>query len=316
MRLRAIEFMERCSNILLSRCVLVCRQGRSAQSGELKELQLRDSLTHAQRAAVFIMRGNGIEIVHNQIRGLPRGALANIGVLTRDNIDAFQQALSMLLRGPSAFANFPAIGIMLFSGSRVVIRENLLSAQVGIIGFLLINARIQPERHRLAGGHAVSARAAREGRGQFRARIVRGTGAGRRVVDLDVTSNEFLGLHGVIFMSAAELVVALVLLLVAALGASGLGGTAGLAALVSATKAGGSMLAGLSAVSLVMFTKFHRNVFLSLMRGIYKTDSVVSMDMSVIDNTFEVCSVAAIELGDGRIRRSSRSCAIACRCVT
>jgi hypothetical protein len=40
-------------------------------------------------------------------------------------------------------------------------------------------------------------------------------------------------------------------------------------------------------------------VFLSLIRGIYKTDSVVSMDFSVMDNTFEVCSTAAIELGDG-----------------
>ncbi len=289
---RAIEFGERCSNVLVSRCVLIAGKGVASQTAELRELQVRESLIHAQRAAVFILRGNGIEIVHNQIRGMPRFPLPGIGSLDRGTMDAFQQAVSNLLRAPSTFANFPAIGVMLFSGNRVVITQNLISAQLAVGGFLLINTRIQNNDIVSLIGVLLVLSLRVKVEDNFLLALFAGVLQGGLSLDLDVTSNEMLGLFGVVFLSPVEMLLAIVILLLLALGASA-------ATIAAAVAALANILEGFTAISVVLMTRIHRNVFLTFSRGIMKSNRVLSADMSIVDNSFALCRTAAIQLGTG-----------------
>src|SRR5262249_52757929 len=42
-----------------------------------------------------------------------------------------------------------------------------------------------------------------------------------------------------------------------------------------------------------------RNDFITFFRGIFKSDSVLSADVAIVDNSFMLCSNTAIELGGG-----------------
>ena len=69
---------------------------------------------------------------------------------------------------------------------------------------------------------------------------------------------------------------------------------------VNDTVATGTNLAGnLQAFGLALINKVHRNLFFTFSRGIYKTDPVISADISIVDNSFSLCSLAGIELGGG-----------------
>ena len=64
--------------------------------------------------------------------------------------------------------------------------------------------------------------------------------------------------------------------------------------------ANGTSLAGnLRAFGLALINKVHRNLFFTFSRGIYKTDPVISADISIVDNSFSLCALAGIELGGG-----------------
>jgi hypothetical protein len=296
---RAVDFTENCSYCVIARCAIVAGKAVSAMQGELRELLMRDNIILAQRMAVVMTRGHGIEITHNQIRGLPRGVLPGVLTLTRDNMDAFQQALSAQLRAPSTLANLPAIGVFIFSGQRVVITQNLISAHLAVGGFLFINLRVMHnDIVSLIGVLQILALRVKI-EDNFMLALFAGVLQAGVSFDLDVTSNEMLGLNGVVFMTLRELVTTLAPLLIAALGAGGLGGAGGFGSMLGAISTGGALAAGLSAIGLVLFTKIHRNVFLSLTRGVYKTDATISADMSIVDNTFSICRLAAIELGGG-----------------
>src|SRR5207247_941649 len=82
------------------------------------------------------------------------------------------------------------------------------------------------------------------------------------------------------------------------LGAAGLASSGPRA--VNNTATVGTDLAGrLRAFGLMLINKVHRNVFFTFSRGVYKTDRVVSADVSIVDNSFSLCSQAGIELGGG-----------------
>ena len=96
-------------------------------------------------------------------------------------------------------------------------------------------------------------------------------------------------------MSLAELESSVGRLLGTAIGSAGL-----TADTVNETVATGTQLAGnLRAFGLAVINKVHRNLFFTFSRGIYKTDRVMSADISIVDNSFSLCSLAGIELGGG-----------------
>src|SRR5262249_9965301 len=115
---------------------------------------------------------------------------------------------------------------------------------------------------------------------------------------VDCTSNEWLGLNGLIWMSLTELLRAFAAIFAGALKAVGFTGAG--ADTISKIFATGAGLAGEPVGFGLLFTaKIHRNSFITFTRGIFKTDAILSADMSIIDNSFMLCSNTAIELGGG-----------------
>lgn len=295
---RAIDLAEDCSRCEIARNALLAAKAVTSTNGQVRELQVRDNQILALQVSILINQGQGVEILHNQMRGLPQEAFTTDINLSRDTIDAFQVLVSNAFRTAPALSNFQAAGVLILTGNRVVIFQNLITAQVAVLGFLFLNARIhQNDIVSLIGALIVYGI-----RVKVEDNFVLGLFAGLIhagiIVDLDCAANEWLGLHGIIWMSLAELAQVFGPLLGGAMTSTGL--TASGPLTVNNTVAAGTNLAGnLRAFGLALINKVHRNVFFTFSRGIYKTDRFVSADVSIVDNSFSFCSLAGIELGGG-----------------
>lgn len=295
---RAVDFAGDCSNCEIARSALLAAKAVTSTNGQVRELMIHDNQILALQVSILLNQAQGVEILHNQMRGLSREAFPTDVNLSRDTIDTFQVRVSNAFRVAPSFANFQAAGVLIFTGNRVVIFQNLITAQVAILGFLFVNARIhQNDIVSLIGALSVYGI-----RVKVEDNFVLGLFAGLIhagiIVDLDCTANEWLGLHGIVWMALAELARVFGPLLGGAMASAGL--TANGPFTVNDTMATGAKLAGnLRAFGLAFINKVHRNLFFTFSRGIYKTDPVISADISIVDNSFSLCSLAAIELGGG-----------------
>ena len=294
---RAVDFSGKtCSNCEIVRCGLVAAKAVSSTSADVRQLAVRRNEILALQISIFLREAFDLEVVENRMRGLPREAFGADIQISRATIDAFQISLWNIFRSSSTAADFQAVGVLVFTGNRIVISRNLITAQAAVLGFLLLNARIEEnDIISLIGMLLVFGLAVK-----FEDNLVLALFAGiihaGILADFDCTSNEFLGINGIIFMSLAELVRSFGALLGTSLSSAGLGSFGA----VNNTLSTGSSLAGnVQAIGAVFVAKIHRNVFLTFSRGIFKTDPVVSADISIIDNTFSLCSNVAIELGGG-----------------
>ena len=195
---RGIDFVENCSHCEINHNLILAAKAVTSTSGHPRELIVRDKQILALQASIFLTQGTGIEILHNQMRGLPRTAFTTGLNLTRTTTDAFQVQVSTAFRTAAALNNFQAAGVVIFTGNRVVIFQNLITAQVAVLGFLFLNARIhQNDIVSLIGALIVYGI-----RVKVEDNFVLGLFAGLIhagiIVDLDCTSNEWLGFHGII----------------------------------------------------------------------------------------------------------------------
>ncbi|MGH7944569.1 MAG: DUF6519 domain-containing protein, partial [Opitutaceae bacterium] len=292
---RAIDFAGACSRCEIARNALLAAKAVTSTNGQVRELMVHDNQILALQVSILINQAHGVEILHNQMRGLPQETFTTDINLSRSTIDAFQVLVSNTFRAAPALSNFQAAGVLIFTGNRVVIFQNLITAQVAVLGFLFLNARIH--QNDIIGALIVYGI-----RVKIEDNFVLGLFAGLIhagiIVNLVCTANEWLGLHGIVWMSLGELAEVFGALLGGAMASAGL--TASGPLTVNNTVAAGTNLAGnLRAFGLALINKVHRNVFFTFSRGIYKTDRVVSADVSIVDNSFSFCSLAGIELGGG-----------------
>jgi hypothetical protein len=293
---RGIQLVGAPSHIEVVNNKLLAQKGVASSEGRVTELLFKENRVLTTQVGVALRLCQGVEILHNQFRGLPPGALAQDLVQTRSGMDTFQMQVAALFQAAPNTQNFSAAGVIILSGNRVIIDANLITAQVGVFGFLLFNARIHHNDLLclIAVMNVFSIRF------KFEDNFVFGLLAGVLhagiFADLDYTSNEFLGLNGIIWMSAAELQASFKPIMGGALGSVGFG-TAGPAAIDNQFTAGQSAVGAVAGFGMLLIAKVHRNVFLTFTRGIYKTDPILSADVSIIDNTFSLCSRAGIELG-------------------
>lgn len=295
---RAIDLAGDCSHCEIARNTLLAAKAVTSTNGQVRELIVHDNQILAVQVSILLNQALGVEIVHNRMRGLPREAFTTDITLSRSTIDAFQVLVSNAFRAAPALANFQAAGVLIFTGNRVVIFQNLITAQVAVLGFLFLNARIhQNDAVSLIGALIVYGIRVKV-EDNFVLALFAGLIHGGIIVDLDCTANEWLGLHGIVWMSLGELAQVFGPLLGGAMESAGLAASGPLA--INNTVAAGTNLAGnLRAFGLALINKVHRNLFFTFSRGIYKTDPVISADISIVDNSFSLCSLAGIELGGG-----------------
>jgi len=292
---RAVDFVgENCSNCEIVRCGLVAAIAVAATNTDVRRLAVRRNEFLAQQVSVLLNQVFDLEIVENRMRGLPREGFGQINI-SRSTIDAFQIAVWNAFRATATPGDFQAAGVFVFAANTMVVSRNLINAQVAVLGFFMLNARIvQNDILSLVGMIVVFGLVVK-----FEDNFVFGLLAGILQVgitaDLDYTANEFLGLNGIIWMTLAELFQAFSVLLTSSVSA-GLTTGPQVNAVVGATA---PLPAAVQALAFAFVAKIHRNVFVTFSRGIFKTDGVISADFSIIDNSFFLCRTAGIELGGG-----------------
>ncbi len=303
---RAVELVGDCSNCEVIRCKLLAAKAVTAAGGEARELTIRGNQILALQISVLLTQAQRAEIVENRMSGLPREAFTSVPDITRDTIDAFQLSVSNAFRATPTPGDFQAVGVFAFTANGIVISRNLITAQVAVLGFLFLNARVhQNDIVSLIGALLIfGIRVKMED--NFVLALQVGLLHAGFILDLDCTSNEWLGFVGILWMSPGELVQFVLQTL--GIGLTAAGFTPDGPTTINNTVAAGSSLAGnLGTIGLAFVAKIHRNVFLSFSRGIFKTDRVISADVSIIDNTFSLCSEVGIELGGGGRKTESPS---------
>jgi hypothetical protein len=163
------------------------------------------------------------------------------------------------------------------------------------VGFLLLSARILQNDIVSLIGILLILGAAVKIEDNFILAILVGLIVAGLVADLDCTSNEFLGLHGIFWMSLAELFATVGKLFGAAMTSANLAPD-GDATVSSFGAAGVNATGGDLGFGAVIVAKIHRNLFLTFETGIRKSLSVLSADVSIVDNTFMFCQAFGIRL--------------------
>ena len=121
--------------------------GRSVP-GSVSSFLVRDNRFLAFHGAMFINSANGLDVLHNEMRGLSPESLKQLQGnpsapgLTRDNITAFQSAVTQAFAAPQG-TSFMGTGIFLISGFRVNICQNRIAAQAAFLCFLVIEATLE-----------------------------------------------------------------------------------------------------------------------------------------------------------------------------
>ena len=295
---RAIDLVENCRHCEIVHNALVGAKIVAATSGQVANLAVRENRALATQVAVTLRQARDVEIDHNQFRGLGAEALPVDPPISRDTIDAFQLQVSAAFRAPAAATNFQAAGILVFSANGLVVSRNLITAQVAALLFLGINVRVERNDVLALIGILAIFGVVVKVEDNLILGLVAGLIHAGVMADLDCTANEWLGLFGIVWLSLAELLAAFRILVAGALDAVGFAGTGG--ATVNQTLVTGAGLGGnVRGFGLAVTAKIHRNVFVTFSRGIYKTDPVLSADVSIVDNTFMLCTQAGIELGGG-----------------
>lgn len=296
---RALEFSSTCDECRIEHNALLAAKGIVA-AGSVRQLLVRDNQSIAVQLAVFVQQAEGLEIVHNQFRGITREMIAELGevqTLSRATIDEFQMQVTQAFRSALAFNvnQFQAIGIFIVSGNRVVIADNLITAQVSVLAFLLLNAQLTNNQIlALIGFLLVFGILIRIANSVVLALLVGCLQIGI-VANLIAEGNIWLGFYGMVFQSLGQAFTALATLMGAAVNQGGL--TNGSTTITNRFTAEQATVGQLNAFGLATTVKIHRNSFFTFFTGVYKTDVVLTGDWSIIDNSFTLCSRAGIELG-------------------
>ena len=292
----AIEFVDDCSNCEIRRNALLAGRTVTGLQSRNVKLLIRDNEMVALQVSVLLREAFGVDIVHNQMRGLPEVRIAG-QVPTRASIDEFQLEISRAFRAVPVGGTFQAAGVVIFVGAGVVISQNLIVAQLAILGFLFLNARILQNDIASLVGVLLILSAVVKVEDNFILAIFVGLIIAGVVADLDCTSNEFLGLNGILWISLTEFVKSFAGLFEIALTSAGLAGEeTGFVNRLAAVGTNANADLGFGAV---IVAKIHRNLFLTFATGIRKSLSVLSADISIVDNTFSFCPAFGIRLDGG-----------------
>jgi hypothetical protein len=297
---RAIEFVENCTSCVIQDNALLAAKGVVAASGAVRDLLVRDNHMLAVQLSIFVQQAQGLEVIHNQLRGLGRETLRQLTPdqpLSRDTIDEFQTQVAQAFRAAISVNDFQAVGVLVYTGQRVVISDNLITAQVGILAFLLIDAHLTDNQILALIGMVLIFGVLIRFANSLVLGILVGLLQAGIVADLLCEGNTWLGFYGIVLESLGELMRSSIgPLLATALAAGGFTG-AGTTVVTNALTRGEALAGRLQAFGLAAILKIHRNVFLTFLKGIHKADTVLSADMSVVDNTFLFCSQIGIDLG-------------------
>jgi Family of unknown function (DUF6519)/Carboxypeptidase regulatory-like domain/Right handed beta helix region len=265
------------------------------QRSDVRDISIRGNRILVLLSSIFLVKTEGCDIIGNQLLGLSADAIKSFGDdnLTRDNIDTFQQTVMTVLTGAPAKMSFQGTAIVLLYGARVTIAENQITGLVGVLAVFLSQARIADNQILALLALLVLNGLLIRLSGNFIAGILAGWIQAGLLLDFESSSNLWLGLYGMMFVSLAGFRKTYSPLFVRSLESAGLATSGGTVTdnVSQAVNLTGGSLGRLSVVALV---KIHHEVFLTFLGGIVSQAGVFSGDVTISDNSFELCAVAGI----------------------
>jgi hypothetical protein len=283
--------------IVLAASITASTTGGTSQS-DVNGITIRANRVLALLSSIFLIKTEDCDIIGNQLFGLGPEAqkalssFAGASRLNRDSIDAFQQLVLSLLTAASARIAFQAGTIVLESGVRVSIADNSITGVVGLLAFFLVEARIEDNQILALVGVLVLNGLAVRVSGNFIAGLLAGFMQAGLLLDFISEQNVWLGLAGLVFHPLTALQRIFKALFGTALQSGGFA-TSGESATVNTYSYINNRGASLGALSIVGIVKVHHDTFLTFQTGI-EAVGIVSGDITITDNSFEVCQLAAV----------------------
>lgn len=261
-------------------------------------IDIRDNRILASQVSIFFLSTKDCDIVGNQLLGLSQtaqtqlaGAAAN--GLTRATIDAFQQAVLSVLSALTG-EEFQAASIIIVYGQRVRVKENVMAGLLGIFSIILVDALIEDNQMLALVALLFLVGFAIRIAGNFIAGLVAGVIQVGLLLDFECESNFWLGLFGIMFLPFPLFDKHFAPLFNTALESGGFaksGETVTQNARSAVESFGGDSLQGFGLVGIV---KIHDEIFLTFFTGIAAFPGVLTGDVTISDNSFELCESEAI----------------------
>ncbi len=270
----------------------------AGRQSNVREISIRTNRILATQVSVFLLRTEECDIVGNQALGIGKEAQAELekfasaNSLTRTTIDSFQQTVLSVLTKSSG-AEFQAAAIVLLFGARVTIAENLITGLVGVFSFFLVTARVKDNQVLAFVALLVLNGLAIRIVGNFIAGLLAGWIQAGLLLDFVSESNLWIGLLGLLFLPFTFFQKLFGSLFSTALQSGGFA-TSGDVVTTNAGGAVNSVGASLGPLGLVGLVKIHHEVFFTFETGIAAFPGIMSGDVTIFDNSFEVCQAAGI----------------------
>ena len=264
----------------------------------VQDLCIRDNDFLTFHGAIFLQSSNGLEVTYNLMRGLSQSSLKELqgvaGGSLAGSINTFQKAVTKAFTGPSS-TQFMGTGVFLLVGFDVNVSYNRIVAQAAVVTVLVVEGTFETNEILAIIGFislfAIDVRVANS----LIAGLLIGYAQIGIVIDIVCEANLFLGFVGVAFLPFSDFLASAGATLSAGLASSKIAGNVG-SVFGGATKAGASTIGTLRTFGLAATVKIHRNDFLTFLYGVDKLGQFLSADFSIIDNTFALCSIAAVSL--------------------
>ncbi|HEY5912877.1 MAG TPA: DUF6519 domain-containing protein [Verrucomicrobiae bacterium] len=298
---RAVSLAGLCTGCVIKENLILAPKGVVSTGRQVRALEIRDNRLLTRLVAIYIQEAAGLEIVHNHLAGLNQEKLKKLlseNQLTRDNLDRFQQEVSRAFAAAVSQTDLQVAGIILIVARNATIRDNWIVAQLGVLGYLVLDGRITDNQcFAFIGVFTIFGVLVQVSDNLILGLWVSILHAGI-VVDFRYEGNTFLGLYGIELLSLAELARILSPLLGLAMVNGGFTGNG--AGMMASTYGTARAEAGsLESIGLAAVLKAHRNVFLTFVNGIQKSARIISGDFAILENTFLLCANVGIELGAG-----------------
>jgi hypothetical protein len=264
-------------------------------ASDVNQILIRENRILSHLSSIFLVKTEECDILRNQLLGLGTEAIQSLrdSELNRTTIDAFQQKVLLVLTSTSSSFGFQGAGIILLTGTRVTISENQITGLIGIMSFLLTEGRVKDNQILALLGLLVLNGLMVRVTGNFVAGILAGWIQAGLLVDFISDHNVWLGLSGLLFMPLAIFQRQYGTLFGRALGAAGFA-SSGSKLFGNAFQSVNDTGANLRGFGLVALAKIHHDVYLTFLAGVVAESGVISGDVTISDNSFEVSSQAGI----------------------
>lgn len=270
----------------------------TADPSNVQGISIRNNRILALQVSVFLLSARDCDIVGNQMLGLSRTAQSQLAAaaangLTRATISAFQQAVLSVLSALTG-EEFQAAAIILVYGERVTIKENVMAGLLGIFSIILVETLIEDNQMLALVALLFLVGFAIRLAGNFIAGLLAGVIQVGLLLDFECESNFWLGLFGILFLPFPLFDKHFSPLFNAALESGGFaasGETVTQNVNGAIETSGGDSLRGFGLVGIV---KIHDEVFLTAFTGIATFPGVLTGDVTIFDNSFELCDAEAI----------------------